>query len=186
MQIFEFGNIIATKVELRDDDTIFVTNAISGEFSVDIQDIQRLYIKKPSFGEKGFIYISLDDDIIDSPITDKQTIEYNKQHVNDIETFVTVLSNMNESLKVIYVTRSTKMQKDPAVIENRAPLKCPSCKSVNVQYMGNQRKSFSVGKAVAGGLLTGGVGAVAGFAGKKGQDRWHCAQCGNVFDTPPR
>lgn len=38
---------------------------------------------------------------------------------------------------------------------------------MNVEFMQNNRKSFSVGKAAGGAILTGGVGTLAGFAGKK-------------------
>lgn len=61
-------------------------------------------------------------------------------------------------------------------------IKCIRCKSTNVEYMTNDRKGFSVGKAAAGGLLTGGVGTLAGFAGKKGKKNiWHCKDCGKQF-----
>lgn len=40
--------------------------------------------------------------------------------------------------------------------------------------MQNNRKSFSVNKAVGGAALTGGIGTLAGFAGKKGKDQWFC------------
>ena len=46
---------------------------------------------------------------------------------------------------------------------------CPKCRSMNVEFMQNNRKSFSVGKAAGGAILTGGVGTLAGFAGKKGK-----------------
>ena len=49
--------------------------------------------------------------------------------------------------------------------------------------MVQQRKSFSIGKAAAGTIMTGGVGALAGFAGKKGKKEWHCKNCGAVFAT---
>ena len=47
-----------------------------------------------------------------------------------------------------------------------ATMKCSKCKSTNIQVMGNNRKGFSVGKALGGALLTGGIGTLAGFAGK--------------------
>ena len=48
--------------------------------------------------------------------------------------------------------------------------------------MQNDRKGFSFGKAAGGVLLTGGVGSLAGFAGKKGKyDIWHCKDCGKRF-----
>lgn len=61
---------------------------------------------------------------------------------------------------------------------------CPKCRSTDVQFMQNNRKGFSVGKAVGGGLLTGGVGTLAGFAGKKGKNnQWRCNDCGRTFKS---
>lgn len=63
-------------------------------------------------------------------------------------------------------------------------VKCPKCKGTNIQVMGNDRKGFSIGKAVAGGLLTPfGVGAIAGFAGKKGKYDVLCSDCGCRFQV---
>ena len=56
-------------------------------------------------------------------------------------------------------------------------------KSKNVQFMQQDKKGFSVGKALGGAVLSGGVGAVAGFAGKKKKKQWHCLNCSNVFET---
>ena len=64
-----------------------------------------------------------------------------------------------------------------------AKIKCPKCRSVNVQVLGNDRKGFSVGKAVGGALLTGGVGLLAGFAGKKGKYEVFCGDCGHRFQV---
>jgi len=62
-------------------------------------------------------------------------------------------------------------------------VKCPHCKSTDVEFMVQQRKGFSIGKAAAGTIMTGGVGALAGFAGKQGKKEWHCKNCGTVFTT---
>lgn len=60
---------------------------------------------------------------------------------------------------------------------------CPNCSSANIQFIENKKKNFSVGKAAGGALLTGGIGTLAGFAGKKGKkDMWHCKNCGNTFE----
>ncbi|HFN7463140.1 TPA: hypothetical protein ACHGUO_002026 [Streptococcus pneumoniae] len=59
----------------------------------------------------------------------------------------------------------------------------PNCKSKDVTFLQQDKKAFSVGKAVGGAVLTGGVGALAGFAGKKGNKQWHCQNCGNFFET---
>ena len=58
---------------------------------------------------------------------------------------------------------------------------CPNCDSLNVQIMGTKKKGFSVGKAVVGGVLTGGIGLMAGFIGKKKGYDFYCGDCGNTF-----
>lgn len=60
-------------------------------------------------------------------------------------------------------------------------LKCPKCKSINIQTLGNDRKAFSAGKAVVDAVLTGGIGVLAGFTGKKGKYEVFCADCGHRF-----
>ena len=62
-----------------------------------------------------------------------------------------------------------------------ATLKCPKCKSTNIQVLGNDRKSFSVGKAVGGFMFAGGIGSLAGFLGKKGKYEVFCGDCGKRF-----
>lgn len=59
---------------------------------------------------------------------------------------------------------------------------CPKCGSKSLQVVGNHRKAFSVGKAIVGGALTGGIGTLAGFAGKKGKKvDVICMNCGKKF-----
>lgn len=61
-------------------------------------------------------------------------------------------------------------------------LKCPKCRSTHVDIIGSNRKNFSVGKAVVGGVLAPGVGALAGFLGKDSKKKTlRCYDCGNVF-----
>ena len=67
--------------------------------------------------------------------------------------------------------------------EKQNIITCPNCKSKDVTFLQQDKKAFSVGKAVGGAVLTGGVGALAGFAGKKGNKQWHCKNCGNFFET---
>ena len=74
-----------------------------------------------------------------------------------------------------------KIQKQKKIDKNA--IKCPHCNSKNVQFMQQKKKGFSVGKAVGGAVLTGGIGTLAGFAGKKGKKQWHCQECGNIFET---
>jgi len=59
-----------------------------------------------------------------------------------------------------------------------APHKCPKCKATGTMEAESERKGgFSVGKAVVGGVLTGGIGLVAGGLGKK-KITYVCTKCG--------
>ncbi len=61
-------------------------------------------------------------------------------------------------------------------------LKCPKCKSHNVQVVDGKKK-VSLAKGAVGGALFGPIGAVAGGAGlgKKGKYQCFCMNCGHRF-----
>ena len=60
--------------------------------------------------------------------------------------------------------------------------RCPKCHSTNIQAIGQHKKGFSVGKAALGTVLTGGIGALAGFVGKKTKKvDMICLNCGKQF-----
>lgn len=60
----------------------------------------------------------------------------------------------------------------------KPPKKCPMCgESKNWIMVDTTKKGFSVGKAVAGAVLTGGIGIVAGALGKK-KRTYACGNCG--------
>mgnify|MGYP003084624110 FL=1 len=88
----------------------------------------------------------------------------------------TVLKESSKASSELIEVRNQKK------IEKNA-IKCPHCSSKKVQFMQQNKKAFSVGKAVGGAVLTGGIGTLAGFAGKKGKKQWHCQECGNIFET---
>lgn len=62
-------------------------------------------------------------------------------------------------------------------------MNCPKCGSTNIELLGNNRKAFSVGKALIGGAITGGVGLMAGLIGKKGKYEVFCKDCGHRWKT---
>lgn len=71
-----------------------------------------------------------------------------------------------------------------AVIQQlqKEKMKCPRCGSKNIQLAGKHRNGFSVGKAVGGAALTGGIGALVGFSGKQTKKSdWVCLDCGRSF-----
>lgn len=51
---------------------------------------------------------------------------------------------------------------------------CPKCHSNNIQF---SKQGFSVSKAIVGGILTGGIGVVAGFHGCN-KPKGKCLKCG--------
>lgn len=85
--------------------------------------------------------------------------------------------NSNEPISTNLKNKSSKKQ------EQQNTLICPKCGSTKITFAGNKRKSFSVGKAVGGAVLTGGIGTLAGFAGKKGKkNKFVCLSCGKGFE----
>ena len=77
---------------------------------------------------------------------------------------------------------SEKLNDISAQAAGQKKVKCPRCKSLDVSFMENDRKKFSMGKAIGGNLLAGNVGTLAGFAGKKGKkNHWRCNDCGTTF-----
>jgi DNA-directed RNA polymerase subunit RPC12/RpoP len=59
-------------------------------------------------------------------------------------------------------------------IEEEKKLKCPKCSS---EQLTSDKKGYGLGKAVVGGLLTGGVGLLAGFIGSR-KVKITCLKCG--------
>jgi len=60
----------------------------------------------------------------------------------------------------------------------KAPSKCPMCGEDNQwKKVDVSKKGFSVGKAVAGGVLLGPIGLMGGALGKK-KEAYYCGECG--------
>lgn len=140
-------------------------------------EIQTIFYKEPTLTESGSIYFSKNGESTPVNFSDvtRLTLYFNRKYQGAVEELLNVLD-----LPVETDTKATTNVKS----KNKKIIKCPNCSSSDVAFMGNNKKSFSTGKAVAGGLLTGGIGTLAGFAGKKGKtDRWHCTNCGNVFES---
>lgn len=85
-----------------------------------------------------------------------------------------------EKLDMQLKKNELKLQKQQ--LKSRTKIKCPKCKSTNVQPLGVHKKGFSVGKAVGGAVLIGGFGTMAGFAGKRTKKTdFVCLKCGKQF-----
>ena len=74
-----------------------------------------------------------------------------------------------------------KLKANEKLQESTTEMRCLKCYSDDIFVMGENKKSFSVKKAVAGTVLTGGVGAIAGFAGKKNGYDCYCGDCKHRF-----
>lgn len=60
-------------------------------------------------------------------------------------------------------------------------LKCPKCKSTNVDEV-SEKKKVSITKGLIGGALLGPLGAAAGALNGKKKHSFHCKDCGCIFE----
>ncbi len=182
MEIFRFGSLPKKNVEIDEEGNVKVTGKlmVNGDFNT--SKVKVIYVKKPSLGENGSLFLSFTGDPMDNPVLVSNGFIYTKKQQEDIDKFIELVQATNEEITVKDDTGASVQRTKQKKAEKNA-IKCPKCKSINVDFMGNNRKGFSVGKAVAGGVLTGGIGTVAGFAGKKGKNEWHCKNCGSTFQT---
>lgn len=65
-----------------------------------------------------------------------------------------------------------------SVNEDDGQLRCPKCHSNQIEI---DKQGFSAGKALVGGILTGGIGLVAGFHGKN-KRKGKCLHCGHTWN----
>lgn len=95
-----------------------------------------------------------------------------------IQEVSTSLQEFHDSCNELNKTmlRSVGIQK-----KEKNNVRCPKCGSLNVAPIGESKKGFSVGKAIGGGVLTGGLGTMAGFIGKKRGNNFYCQDCGNIY-----
>ncbi|MGC9258580.1 MAG: AtpZ/AtpI family protein [Phycisphaerae bacterium] len=74
------------------------------------------------------------------------------------------------------LAEAERVRAEPAALAD-APIRCPSCGSAQLS---SGAKGFGGGKALAGGLLVGPVGLLAGTLGA-GEVKITCLKCGEVF-----
>lgn len=170
MFVGKFGTVLKKTVEF--DGSILKI----GKFQMDKKEIACIYFRPFTLASWGSVYFSYEgeDCNIDS-VTTKNMFNFTKKQTNDVLELLNLL-NLEVIEKPNGFNELSKKSKSNVLV-------CPNCKSSDVDFMQNNKKNFSVGKATAGAVLTGGVGALAGFAGKKGKNQWHCKNCGNIFET---
>lgn len=123
---------------------------------------------------------------------------YNKIKLKELTAKGWVLTENSEDVLNQYRTQKAekaqaRKEKRKEAYENLAKIesnggifqrhvRCPRCRSTNIQVVGQHKKGFSVGKAATGVVLTGGIGSLAGFAGKKTKKvDMICMNCGKQF-----
>lgn len=178
----KFGAMLKKTVKVEDG-----VLSLGKKVQFDIDEIQAIYITEPTFSANGTVYISQDGQI------NKDILEFQKCSFNYIKKQADALSELVEIIDapVLEGISSVDVSKDAfkemktesvARKQEKNALKCPKCGSHEIQFVGNKRKGFSVGKAVGGAVLTGGIGTLAGFAGGKGKkNEFVCMNCGKTF-----
>lgn len=177
----KFGAVFKKEV-VFDDEILKI-----GKTTFDINDIDCVYLAEPGIFASGTVYISTDGELPGN-VKDfkKQSFDYSNNEVDKVQTLlelldVEILSGPSTAqVEKNDFKAAQQSLKDQA--EEKKMLKCPHCGSDNIQFAGNKRKGFSVGKAVGGAVLTGGIGTLAGFAGGKGKkNEFVCMNCGKKF-----
>lgn len=186
----KFGGILGSNVTF-DGVSIFI-----GRKEIKLENIVNVFYSEPTMFSSGYVYFSQTGE----PPKGEKSInlfgfKYPKKQENRVSELLEVLSSFQEEKNFNIIISEDGLgsirMNDVAEIQEakkqrkaeKQLLKCPKCKSTNLQHAGNKRKSFSVGKAVGGAVLTGGVGTLAGFAGKKGKkENFVCMNCGKKFE----
>jgi len=75
-----------------------------------------------------------------------------------------------------------ELEPEPETEKQDTAVYCPRCRARNALTAG--KKGFSVGKAIVGGVLTGGIGLLGGFIGSK-KTVITCLKCNHKW-TPGR
>lgn len=186
----KFGSVLKKNVK-TEGNHIYISSG-----RINPTDYLKIYLSPPTLMNSGYLYFSRNGE----PPTSEAMISitgftYTNKQSKEMDTFLDILSGI-EGLEIeVSSTPLTSMRLEKSVSQNEAKkektrankaeakkLKCPKCKSTNLQYAGNKKKGFSVGKAIGGAALTGGFGTLAGFAGKAGKkENWICMDCGNKF-----
>lgn len=182
----KFGSVIKKTVR-TDENVIYINNT-----KIKMADVVKVYTANPTTFNAGYVYFSHTG----KPPKDEAAVNYlgftyTKKQEDLVDSLIAILSEI-DGLEISKAVKDlNNMRNDAMVAQNKAAkerkvekqkIKCPKCKSTNLQHAGNKKKGFSVGKAVGGAVLTGGIGTLAGFAGKKGKkENWICLDCGRKF-----
>ena len=195
MKTYNFGSAFGKKIVEVSEDKIVIKNKTRLFSEINISDVQAVFRSNPSKFGDGQVVFSYDGKAPEDLIVNKDSFTYNTSQESDVleilETFegivVDIMSvgeqaDLLAKVQLEQAKESLKESVWPKANFDKNKIACPSCGSVDVDFISNDKKGFSAGKAIGGALLTGGIGALAGFTGKKGKkNNWHCKNCGNTF-----
>jgi hypothetical protein len=120
----------------------------------------------------GAISICLNCNVVDAkcPICSLELrTEKSSQCRHCLSSWFPVISNLESEKRKAILTSGIVRKK------TKKQISCPKCKSID--FTAN-KKGFGLGKAVVGGILTGGVGLLGGFIGSQ-KVNITCLKCGN-------
>ena len=179
MKQFVFGVIRKKTVTVYEDGRITFEVKMFDDGEIQADEIVRVYHKEATLMTNGEVFLSHNGPNNPHTLQAPTGFIYSRRQREDVDRLLELIDvYAGEEIEKRMIKK--KAYQAPVKV-NKNAVKCSKCKSTNVEFMDNKRKSFSVGKAVGGAVLTGGYGKLVGFAGKKGKDRWHCKDCGNVF-----
>src|SRR5699024_2214168 len=150
-------------------------NLTIGKETIVADEIKRIYFQPYSFIDNswGAVYFSLTgaDNV---EVVNNREVKFTKGQTDKV---LSLLDMLDKEVVEREIEKPT-----PQSVQKNIRV-CPNCSSANIDFVGNQKKGFSVGKAVGGAVLNGGIGTLAGFTVKKEKkDLWHCKNCGNKFE----
>lgn len=127
-----------------------------------------------------------------NPEANKYALDTLKRERLDIKSDVDLNEALSEMKEKNQNEREAKQKERASKLQEQKQITCKNCGGHDFQLAGDNSKKYSFGKSVAGsvglGLMTGGLGFIAGgaagFAGKKGKkNTLVCLNCGKTLEV---
>jgi DNA-directed RNA polymerase subunit M/transcription elongation factor TFIIS len=156
----------------------FLSVHAKGDRFVSYDDILNMQFHEASF-PYSFIYLRItesspNDIKVGEAASNPDAIVFAKEKVSNFDKARILISDNIQLPSQTITVRRTEHQ-SVAVVHEEVQIKCPKCGSTQISA---NKKGFSIGQAIVGGVLTGGVGLAAGLLGGNGI-RINCLRCGH-------
>lgn len=171
------------------------TKIIIGKNTINMSDVTEIKYEEATLSTQGFITFCTSSsghevkDLTTATTNKNSIVFYKKQNQNLYE----ILSCFENKVIITDVLKENRIEKsvektqiknekkafeeEAKELEKNDVIFCPKCHSTNVFY---DRKKFSIKRAVVGGVLFAGVGAIAGGLTSKKID-FKCLSCGHKW-----